>query len=101
MESLANRPIGTPLAGRPAETMTTEPPKPPDVRSKWTQRSMEIGFLFGAAFTAVFWLAAAFRYACLVAFGQEALTPEPIVYGIMASIMSIPIIMNGVCSITA
>jgi hypothetical protein len=76
--------------------MSTERPQPPDVRTKWTQRSLEVGFLFGAALTALLWLAAGFRYAALVSFGQAALSPGPIVSGLMLAVITIPIM--GFCT---
>jgi hypothetical protein len=57
---------------------------------------MEIGFLFGATFTVILWLAAAFLYVSQVSLDQVASSPEPIVFGIMASLITIPIV--GFCT---
>ena len=76
--------------------MSAEKPQPPDVRTKWTQRSLEVGFVFGAALTALLWLAAGFRYTVLVTFGQIALSPGPIVSGVMLAVITIPVI--GFCT---
>jgi multidrug efflux pump subunit AcrB len=75
--------------------MSSEKPQPPDVRTKWTQRSLEVGFVFGAALAALLWLAAGFRYALLVIFFQQAVSPGPIVFGVMLAIITIPVFGFG------